>query len=283
MAACATERPATEPEVTTATREAPPAAPKEKPQFVAIITARNSNVVTPDFEGRVKKLYVHNGQPIKAGDPIAELDTRDLIEQAAEAESGESASMAEAGASGASASESLRQAGVQERLSRFGASAPDAAKIERAKYAEAGARAGASAARAKQYRAKREDLKNKIAHATLVAPMDGVISTIKLKEGELARKGGAVARVYDSHDLVVRFAVTKEHRKELKKGMRVEFLMPGLEHPAFATVETISDELEPPISYTMVDAKLDTSKLAPDEVRVASTGHVRLADAGGKR
>ncbi len=283
LAACATERPVTEPEATSATSvaKAPPA--PEKTQFVAVITARHSNVITPDFDGRVLTLKVHGGQRVHKGDVIAELDDTELKEKLAEAQMQELSASAEAGASGATASQSSFEAGNLDKLASQGYAAKNQVRAERARGAEAGARSAASAARAKQSRFLEDDYKTKIAHAKLTAPMDGTIAKVAVKEGELARKGSPVARVFDQTDLLVRFAVPREHRKEVKKGQRVEILLPGLERPLFAVIELVSDELEPPINYTMVDAKIDDSKLGPDEVRVASVGHVRLADAGGKR
>jgi multidrug efflux pump subunit AcrA (membrane-fusion protein) len=275
LPACATERRATEPEVTTAITESSPAA-KPAAQFVAVVTPRISNTVTPDFEGRVMRLFVHSGQHVKAGDVLAELDASDLLVKMHQLDSNAASATAEASASYAIAEEDLRQATVQFRLARFGAAAPEQGRQEQVKARTESERGASASARAKALRIERDDYAQKAAHARLVAPMDGVVTAVKIKEGELAHKGTPIARVVDQHDLLVRFAVPSEQRDTLVLGGRVEVLLAREKRQVFATIERISDELEPPVEYTMVDAALNDTKL---DIRVASPGHVRLADA----
>jgi hypothetical protein len=73
--------------------------------------------------------------------------------------------------------------------------------------------------------------------------------------------------------------VPKEHRAKIAKGQRVELTVDGADGPIWATVNYISDELEPPVNFTIVEADIDDSKLRPDELRVASKGTVRIAEA----
>jgi hypothetical protein len=45
----------------------------------------------------------------------------------------------------------------------------------------------------------------------------------------------------------------------------------------------MSGAQEPPINFTVVEADIDDSKLAPGELAVASVGRVRIADARGAK
>jgi len=109
---------------------------------------------------------------------------------------------------------------------------------------------------------------------------------VKVKPGEVVQKGSPIVRVFDDHDLIIRFAVPKEYRSLLEHGKRVELRIPGVSEPIWATIYNIADE-EPPITITVVEAEIDDSKLRPDEIQVASEGRVRIADAplpaGAKR
>ena len=101
--------------------------------------------------------------------------------------------------------------------------------------------------------------------------------------GEVAQIGTPLARVFDPSDLIMRFAVPKEHRGELMLGQRVELTVEGNARPVWATVTNISGAQEPPINFTVVEADIDDTKLAPGELTVASVGRVRIADARGAR
>ena len=274
LPACATERSA-DPEPTAIPAEASPVTTAPV-QFVAVVTPRISHLVSADVEARIMRIYVHRGQHVKAGDVIAELDASDLLVKMHELDSNAASATAEANASYATAEEDLRQAALQARLARLGAVSPEEARQQQAKVRVESERGASASARAKALRIERDDYAQKAAHATLVASMDGVVSVVKIKEGELAHKGTQIARVVDPHDLMVRFAVPSDQRDALALGERVEVLLPREKRQVFATIVQISDELEPPVEFTMVDAVLTDTKL---DIRVASPGHVRLADA----
>jgi multidrug resistance efflux pump len=138
--------------------------------------------------------------------------------------------------------------------------------------------------RAKSYRAERTRLEGLIARAQATAPIDGVVMMVKVNEGEMAQKGTPLARVFDPKDLIMKFAVPKEHRHLVAPGKRVEVRIEGVERTLWATVERIADQ-EPPLNFAVVEADIDDSKLNPDEIRLTAKGRVRIADAtaGGKR
>ena len=116
------------------------------------------------------------------------------------------------------------------------------------------------------------------------SPLDGVVMMVKVNEGEMAQKGQPLARVFDPKDLMMQFAVPKEHRQLVAPGKRVELRIEGVERSLWATVERIADQ-EPPLNFSVVEADIDDTKLNPDEVRLTAKGRVRIADAsaGGKR
>lgn len=272
-----------EPDQTEATTPAAVPAAPERPEFVGIVTSRKSEVIPAAFTGRILKLGVHPGQRVHTGDSIAKLDDTDLKSQIAGYFAEEKAARAEAGASGALAGAAKNDVLTAQRLYRSGAGTLNAIRDAQSKTSSQGAQGAAALARGGIAKSKRDVAERQLAQAEITSPLDGVVMMIKAKEGEVTQQGASIARVFDPRDLIIRFAVPKEYRSQIAVNTRVELRIDGVERPVWASVERLADE-EAPINLTVVEADIDDSKLAPDEVRVASVGRVRIADArGGKR
>jgi RND family efflux transporter MFP subunit len=273
----------TEPSPTGATQARVVKAPPAVPEFTGVVTSRKSSVIVAQVQARIEKLNVHAGQLIKAGELVAKLDKTELENRLEQARANEKAAQAEAGAFGAQAS-GLRQVLIAEtRLHKLGISSPMAVVNARAQYAQVGGQGGSAAAKAAAARTVREQSEKDLARTDIVAPLDGVITNIKAHEGEVAQVGTPLARVFDPSDLIIRFAVPKEHRAEIQLGQRVELAVEGDKRLVWATVTNISGAQEPPINFTVIEADIDDTKLAPGELTVASVGRVRIADARGAK
>ncbi|HWU86715.1 MAG TPA: efflux RND transporter periplasmic adaptor subunit [Kofleriaceae bacterium] len=256
----------------------------EIPDFPGVVTSRNTKVVAAEFQGRVDRINIFAGQKVHAGDPIAKLDDTELRSQIEAARANESAARADAGAAGAQAYAAQLQYKRDARLGRKGYVAKSAVDNSRAQTQSLGAQSAANASRADSFKAERLRLEGLVEKAQAVAPFDGVVMMVKVKEGEVAQRGTPIARVFDPRDLIMKFAVPKEHRHLVALGKRVELRIDGVPRPVWATIERIADE-EPPINFAVVEADIDDSKLGPDEIRLTAQGRVRIADAsaGGKR
>jgi multidrug efflux pump subunit AcrA (membrane-fusion protein) len=110
------------------------------------------------------------------------------------------------------------------------------------------------------------------------APLDGVVSVVKVKEGEVARKGTPIARVFDPSQLVVRFAVPRKNVALIKNGTHVELVINEGNRTVPATVQYADDDHDPSIDFTIFEAGIDPNYLI-DEIRVGDNGHVRIAGA----
>jgi multidrug resistance efflux pump len=138
-------------------------------------------------------------------------------------------------------------------------------------------------AKAATAKAAREQAEKDLARVSIHAPLGGIITNIKAHEGQVAQIGTPLARVFDPSDLIIRFAVPKEHRNAIQVGQRVELTVEGAQRMVWASVTSISGAQEPPINFTVVEADIDDTKLAPGELTVASVGRVRIADARGAK
>jgi multidrug resistance efflux pump len=284
VAACAAPTPTpTELNPTEVTQQRTVKAPPPPTEFTAVVTSHRSSVISAQVQAPIEKLNVHPGQLIQAGELVARLSKTELETKLAQAQGNEKAALMEAGAYGAQAS-ALRKSMIAEtRLHKLGVSSPIAVSNATAQYSQVGAQIGAAMAKAATAKASREQCEKDLVKAEITAPISGIVTNIKAREGEVAQIGTALARVFDPGDLIIRFAVPKDHRHEVALGQRVELSVEGNARPVWATVTNISGAQEPPINFTVVEADIDDTKLAPGELTVASVGRVRIADARGAR
>jgi RND family efflux transporter MFP subunit len=252
-------------------------------EFVGVVTSRRSTVIAAQAQAPLIKLAIHAGQKIKTGQLVAKLDDTELQTRVATARSNEQSARMEAGAAGASAGAAHDTMVAERHLHELGASSRMAFNTARSEAAKIGAQVAAASARANSAKAEREQAEKNLAKAEIFAPIDGVVTNIKAHEGEGVQIGTPIARVFDPSDLLIRFAVPKDHRSAVQLGQRVELAIEGDRRVVWATVTNISEAQEPPINFTVVEADIDDSKLAPDELQVAAVGRVRIAEARGAK
>lgn len=268
---------------TQATHARAAAAPPPPAEFTGVVTSRRSSVVSAQVAARIEKLSMYTGQPVKAGELVARLDKTEIENRLEQARSNEKAARMEAGAYGAQASAARRQMVAERRLHQLGVSSPMAVTNARAQLAQYGSQGGAAMAKAQAMQTAREQIEKDLTRTEIVAPLDGVVTNIKAREGEIVQIGTPLARVFDPSDLLIRFAVPRDQRGQLRVGQRVELSVEGNQRPVWATVTNISGAQEPPINFTVVEADIDDTKLAPGELAVASVGRVRIAPTQGAK
>ena len=244
--------------------------------FKGVVTTRESKVIAAEFEGRVVAIYVQDGQKVTKGTPIAKLDDSELQSKLAGAIASADAARAERGRAGVEIAAAKRQMRMQRRMYRSGASAREQTRTANFERARAGASYGSAAAQHRQALSEKRMLEAKIKKATLVAPIDGVVSMIRLKEGEMARTGMAVARVFDPSDLTVRFALEQKHRDLIVKDTRVSAVIPSTGATFDVVVENVSAALEPPLQFLVARADIDDRSVDIADVGVGAIGQFKL-------
>ncbi len=271
MVACAQEAPPSEVDPMEVVHAAAPEPAPPPPEFVAVVTSKKSKVITADFDGRIEKLLIHSDQYVHAGDQVAQLDIHELRAKLDEAKARRAAAQAQAARAGALAYNAARRARVEEHLMRSGASAPEAFRAAQSEAAAAGAEGGVAAGQIHEAAATIEELERLIATANVTAPIDGVISTVKAKEGEIAHKGTTIARVFDPHELVIKFAVPRDQRAHVQLGAPIELVYDS-DHRVAAIVTAVEDDHDPAIDY--LQASADPKRV--DDLRVGVTGRVHI-------
>lgn len=246
-------------------------------EFVGVVTSRNSKVITADFDGRIERLDLRNGSRVHAGQIVAELDDSELQTKLAAAKAQKSSAQAQAARAHAAYANAARKAHLEQRLMRTGASSPEAVRNAQSEASEAGAEGGVASGQIKEATAQIEETERLIAAADVKAPIDGVISAVKVHEGEVAHKGTPIARVFDPEALIIRFAVPRKHVADVKVGSTIQ-LVTSEGRAVTGTVQRPDDDHDPTIDFTVFEATIDPSYRI-DEIRVGDNGHVRIAAA----
>ncbi len=257
---------------------APVAAAKHSEQapLVGVLAAKNSQVVAAQVDGRVLRVVVTSGQHVHAGDPIAELDSTLLEDRVRATTAAVDAARADQAGMGAEVAEAQRQLALEHRMFAAGATAEESVGLARAQLLRANAGSARAAATLREAEAARAAALAEVERTHIVAPIDGVVSLVKVQPGEVVMPGATIARVFDPSGLTVRFQVTRERRKDIDIGSEVVLAVGGVD--ITARVSSVSADLEPPLDFAVAEA--DVVGTMPD-VPVGSVGDVRVE--GGAR
>lgn len=260
---------------------APPvAAPALGQDLVGVITTRRSAVVSAEFEARVHRIMVASGQRVKLGDPLVMLDDSTQRQRAEAARHAEEAAHAKMLSQGSVVANAQRKLAIEQKLYERGAQPREAVTATRFEVSTAAAAAAAARAEYQAASASRLEIEQMLAKAVLVAPMDGVVTVIKVKEGEIARSGTKIARVFDPQDLRVQFELPRALRNELAIGETVEVIVDGV--TLRAPVVEISADLEPPLQFAIATADV-IDDAAAATARVGAEVRVKLPIGAGRK
>lgn len=134
--------------------------------------------------GQVKKLYVALGDTVKAGDPIADIDSRNQLNSVSNAQAGLSNVVAQRSAAQASLTEAQLNYERQKRLYEQGASAKSDFEAAESQLANSRANLAAANAQIKQANLTLNTAETNLGYTKIVAPMDGTIVAVVTEEGQ---------------------------------------------------------------------------------------------------
>ena len=257
--------------------EAPPAAPVSAPEAVAapaakldvfygVLTSRDSALVTAKVDGNVKQLLVRSGQTVTAGTTIAILDDSVIVKQVEEARAAEDSARGALVQAQGMAHEASRLARVQRGLYRDGAVSRESVSSTSSAAGIAGSQVTIARGAVARARAAREQLDQLRDQTTVVAPIDGVVSSPKVSEGQMAGRGQPIVRISNPTSIRVRFAISREQLDQVTPGTRVDIVrVKGSPEPFTATVREVGNTLAPPLQFAVVEAELDVASLPSDQ------------------
>lgn len=228
----------------------------EKLVYTATLEAWKKQAITPDIAGKVARIYVSEGEKVKKGQLLAELDTESIRLQLKQAE----AALALAKANYEDARRNL------ERMKRlFEEKAVSDQQYEKVRLAFEAAQAQKDQAEAAVNLAK-----HSLEVSIMRAPFDGVIASKNLEEGDVINPmmGGfspssSVLTLVDYSKIKVRFDVSPTDALRIAKGQKVyleSFALPGQQFEGEITV--VNTSADPQTKKFRVEAVVNNPELA---------------------
>lgn len=228
---------------------------------IGTVEARRAYLIGPTSSGRVRKVLVDVGEPVKAGQLLAEMDPVDLDQRVAALD----ASLARAGSAIAAAEAQRRDALARKQLAamntrrfvdlgerKFVSISAVEAKQQEQVSAEAlidAAEANLAGARQEtaRFRAERDGLRQQRDNLRLLAPTDGVITARDAEPGSTVVAGQAVIKLVDPSSLWIKVRFDQGRSGGLAVGLPAEIALrsnPGrLLHGKVVRLELLSDSV----------------------------------------
>ena len=272
---------------------------------IGTVEARRSYALGPTLASRVAKVLVDQGDVVKAGQLLAELDPVDLEERvasgrlaaeragsairAAEAQLAETQSRAQVAVSAASRSADLRAQGFVSQ------------EATDAKRHEANAARAAVDAAAAQLAAAQRDRDRALtdvagvgklrAQARLVSPVDGVVSARLVEPGTTLVAGQAVLQVIDPGSLWIKARIDQGQAGAVRVGQPAEIVLRSDAKRVYAgnveRVDWVSDAVteERIVNVGLAErpAGMSVGELVEVTIRTADFANVRSVPAAAVR
>ena len=186
----------------------------EKLTYTAVLEAWKKQVITPDISGKIARIYVNEGDRVRAGQLLAELDTRAIRLQLEQAE----AALAGAKANLEDARKNMER---MERLFQEKA-------VSEQQYEKASLVMEAAQAQKDQTEAAVNLARHNLEVSLMKAPFDGVIASKNAEEGDVINPmmagmsaSSGVLSLANYSRIKVKFDVAPDDIQKISKGQRI--------------------------------------------------------------
>ena len=259
---------------------------------IGTVEARRAYMIGPTSAGRVLRVLVDVGAPVKAGQLLAEMDPVDIDERVAALD----AAIARAGSAAVAVQAQLKDALAKKELAAINArryrnlaeqNFISAGALEARLQEQTSADAGVSAADAnlaaarqdmQRLAAERAGLRQQRDNVRLLAPADGVVISRDAEPGSTVVAGQAVLKLIEPATLWVKVRFDQGRSAGLAAGLRADIRLRS--NPALplagqvARLEVVSDsvteERVAQISFDTLPAGLSLGELAEVTVNLPS-------------
>lgn len=210
------------------------AAPKLMPAgeaYTGSVKSRRAVTISTKMMGRVLRLYVEEGQSVRRGQPLVDVD-------AAEAQS--AYDQARAGLQAAEIASNNADRDLERFQNLFDQKAVTRHQLEQAQ-------AGAAAVRAQKAQAE-ANVKmagTLLSYGRITAPSDGIVTRRWLDPGNLAYPGAPLLTLEDPSDLEIGVAVPEERSRLLAPGQAADVRVDGFPEPLRGTLASVVPAADP--------------------------------------
>lgn len=202
------------------------------PTLSGSLEAKERSVLVAEAAGSVEQVRVELGDRVRRGELLVRIEAHALANAVAAARTAREARRR-------SLALAERQAERTQRLVQAGALAEH--DLELAQNAVASERAELARAQAALVSAEHQ-----LAGATVRAPIDGVVSELNVRQGDVVTLGAALLTIIDPSSMRLRASVPSEALSALHVGASVDFEVRGLPGQSFAGVlERIGPAADP--------------------------------------
>ena len=192
---------------------------------IGTVEARYTYKIGPTFAGRIKRLDVHVGDQVKAGQVLGEMEPVDLDDRVRSQESAFKRAQAALREAQARQAYAQTQARRYEQLFAVHASSEEMASAKRQELQIADAVLSAAREDITRTRSDREGLVAQKSNLRLVAPVDGVVAVRDADPGTTIVAGQAVVEVIDPNSLWVNVRFDQISASRLAGGLPARIVL----------------------------------------------------------
>ncbi len=232
--------------------------------FVGVIAAAESVDIAPRFQGVIASIRVRPGDRVTAGQIIAEMDQKSMLEELRAAGAALGAAQAARRQAEVDVEDAKRKAKLEAEAAAKGISSQSVADEAAlaVKRAEAAAQRAVSivAAESSHVQTARDHLADNV----LKAKFDGTVAMRFRDPGSTVAQGAPIVRIVGRGGPRLRFAVPPEHARKLTLGTRVTASVDTLS-TVTAVIQQVSPALDPASGLILVEAEIESpsSELRP--------------------
>jgi RND family efflux transporter MFP subunit len=180
--------------------------------------------ISPKADGRIDKLYVDEGDVVKAGSIVADLDMQELTAQVTQAEGNLLVAKAEM----EQADLDLQRMDSLVKQGAISTQSYDAARIKR----------DLNIGKVKAAQGNLDQLVTRLNNASILAPRDGVVVKRYLQAGFFAKAGSAIVSVADTSSLLAKATLGEGQITQLAVGAAAKVIVNALDGREFSGVIT---------------------------------------------
>jgi RND family efflux transporter MFP subunit len=190
------------------------------------VQARHKATVAPRTTGRLSRLYVDEGDPVKEGQLLAELESADAQAQLAQVRADIAAARAKVERARADLDDAQVKLDREDALLKRGAGTQSAFDDARTRLASAKAQLAAAEADQRAVEARHQAASVTLENTRVKSPFGGTVTRKLAEIGEVIPPGGTgLLTIADLHDLEVQADVSESQFAKVKVGTPSEILL----------------------------------------------------------
>ncbi len=203
------------------------------------VKGSNEEAVLPKLSGRVTAVYVKEGESVRQGQVIVNLDQSKMNAALQQAEAGLASAQA-----GQAANDVRRQTALSEynrKKALHDAGVASDQDLETAKSGYDALNTGATEAGVAQAQAALNLAQQNLADCEIKSPMDGVVGRVDVAVGETTSTQNPVAVINNSADLEVDVKVSESDVSSVQAGSTVKVLIKAIsKEPLIGTIKSVA-------------------------------------------